>query len=188
MDKASHSSIERLGSSICQVCQGLGDLRNPRGALVEMPEGQRLDGHYHYIYMHHPSIAALVRSAKGCSICKVLCHDLRSGHATDFDQAAGVVSPALTTASKRVKSIMDAETSHDQAAAYLAEQVKSMTYFYDLDLGDIGKGRIIIQHSSHDKLGPRGTIDKLYTRVNLPNVDFLYGVLSGFQTSCRSIS
>lgn len=181
MDNLGDSNLLRLGSSVCEVCQGLGDLRNPRGAVVDTPEGRRGFGYYLYIYMHHPSVAALLRSAEGCSICTVLCHGLRSSNAIEFSQAADALAPAPTNASTHAKS-------DDEVATCLAERVKSKNSFERSDLADIGKGRIILRHYSNDELGLRGTTGKFVIEADVLNNDSLYGVFSGFQNSCRSIS
>lgn len=148
---------------------------------MDKPEGRRSSpGRYLYIYMHHPSVAALARSAEGCSICTVLRHGLRSSHTTEFDQAANAVSPAPTTASTHVKS-------DDEVATCLAERVKSKNSFEELDLADIGKGRLIIQYSSHDKPGLREATGNFLIQADILNSDSLFGAFYGFQTSCRSI-
>lgn len=186
MNSDRDSNFELINSSVCHACRSLGDMSSPRGALVDAPEGRRQLGRYHYIYMHHPSVAALVRSAKGCSICNVLRNTLRRLNKPQFDKAAATVTPALTTASTSATSIADAEQSDDEVATRLAEQVKLKTSLKRLDLGDIGKGRIIIQHSSHNKLGPRGNTDIFNIRAYVLDAWSLSVYLSVFQTSCRS--
>lgn len=191
MDNVSDSSFQRLGSSFCHVCEGFGDMQNPRGALVEAPEGRRGLGRYFYTYMHHPSVAALVRSAEaGCNICAVICYEMRFNNRARFDEAAAMLSAALTTASTHSEWIMNTRQSDDDtsAATQLAKCAESRDHLKDLDLGDAGNGRIVIEHSSHDKPGPWGTADKFTVKAYAFNVKFVYAYLSGFQTSCRSIS
>lgn len=193
MDNASDSSFDLLGSSTCGVCQGFGDMSSPRGALVDIPEEQQGRGRYLYMYMHHPSVAALARSAKaGCSICKVIRYELRSLSQAEFDRkAAATVSPALTTATTlHSEWIMNTKQSDDDTliATQLAKCAKLRDPLKILDLGNAGKGRIVIEHFACDKPGPRGTTGKFHVEVYVVNSNFLKGSLSGFQNSCRSIS
>lgn len=191
MDNASDSSFDLLASLTCGVCQGFGDFRNPRGALVEQPVGRRGLGRYRYMYMHHPNVAVLVRSAEaGCSVCAVIRDGLRYFHEAEFDEAAAAVSPALATGSMHAKSKMNAKQSDDdiQVATRLAKCAKPRNPGENLDLGNIGKGRIVLEHGSLDELALRGNTGQRNIEVHVLNVNPLHFFLFGFKTSCRSIS
>lgn len=66
MDNAGVSSHENIASLGSDVCQGLGDMQDPRWFLVERESDfSYLCGPYIYTYVHHASIEALAASADG---------------------------------------------------------------------------------------------------------------------------
>lgn len=157
---------------------------------MEQPVGRRGLGRYLYMYMHHPSVAVLVRSAEaGCSVCTVIRGVLRHIYPAEFDEAAATVSPVLATASTHPEWMMNTEQSDDdiQVATRLAECAKSRNPTEDLNLGDIGEGRIVLEHGSLDELALRGNTGQRLVKVYVLNADRLSGHLFGFKNSCRSI-
>lgn len=181
MDNASDSSIELLGSSVCQVCQGLGDLRNPRGAFTNIPER---DG-FLYRYMHHPSVPALVRSSEaGCRVCTVLRYTVSRDGETYFNGIGASMHRESTMNTKQ------SAADDVSLATRLAECAKSKnsSQLTELDLGNTGKGRIVIEHFPCDELGLRGTTSKFHGTVYALVDDLssaLFEFFYGFQTSCR---
>lgn len=84
MDNGGSLSLDTVGSSFCHACQGLFDLKSPRGCVIDNdrsyhPEPypsdpERASSRYIYVYIHHANAAALLASARaGCSLCKMMC-------------------------------------------------------------------------------------------------------------------
>lgn len=69
-------------SRICDVCQGFGEDRHPRGLLqTRVPENGAKESSY--LYLHYPDVILLKNSAsKNCQACQVIlsCLEARKGN------------------------------------------------------------------------------------------------------------
>lgn len=159
MDSDSISSFESVGSSgssICPVCQGIGDLKNPRGVSVKLPDDHFSLKRYAYVYMHYPSLRALCNHADCCDMCQLLRDTLKLHIAKGFDKAA------------------TAESDDDASIATdLAELTTKENLLIVQDFKHFGSRRIALRHFSDEETGPRGSrndfdIEVLALGHNLP--------------------
>lgn len=146
MNDAGAASSEPLGSSVCDVCQGLCDMRNPRGVIFSMPDGSRHT--YCYMYIHHANLKVLFASADaGCTTCKVIGDDFRERGARvsrigpeDMEQTFVDESAQTNSGAQTVPSDKDVAT-----ALQLAELVNREQLYHERDLSIHAPGRITMR-------------------------------------------
>lgn len=154
MDHSKGSSLESMGSpssSLCPVCQGIGDLKNPRGVSVKIQDDRWSE--YAYVYMHYPSIGALYNSAEaGCDLCKLLRSELQRDIVGDFNKATAACSPEPDDASS--------------IAADLAEFTRPENlHISAMDFKHGRSRRIVLLHHSKEGTGPRGDLTHFHIRI-----------------------
>lgn len=200
MDKKSDSSFRSGGlsaSSVCPVCQGFGDLKNPRGVSVKLSEEYsrpHLPKNYYsrpgfvYIYMHYPNIWALYNSAEaGCGMCKLLHSELHA-YIVRFGEATAACSPAPeTTATHPLSTIYAAESDDDALiAAHLAELTRSDNLQYSPALKHVLGTRIALQHPCDKSTGPRGMSHIFNIEILAPSYNYTANV-RGFNHARKSM-
>lgn len=161
MTNAGTSRSEPLDSSACHVCQGIGDLKNPRGFVSDSEDffGQRVSTYY---YVHHPNVRALVNSGEaGCYTCALLSVKLKGHAAWNLDRAF-LTSPSACKTSRKdsTSTACIAQSQNDLlAATQLAKlaKTKDLGELKGPDLGIHGHGRIWLQFECKEKTGPRGS-------------------------------
>lgn len=169
-------------SSVCRVCQGLGDLSNPRGFTEKLEPAERryfpeVHAYYEYIYIyvHHPNVGVLIASAEaGCDGCTILCDGLRRQSGNDFDAIRALYPPVQ--GSKQPESVAQLTTTmanDTQAATRFADVIRQDRVFSDTHLEHYDNGRVVLsspcQHESgiracsHDDPWPSLTVKALTT-------------------------
>lgn len=145
MDSDSNSSFESVGSSgssVCPVCQGIGDLKNPRGVSVKLPDDHHSRKRYAYVYMHYPNLRVLCNHAEGCDMCKLLRDKLKRCIMKGFDKAA------------------TAESDDDASiATNLAELTRPENLQVRWKFKHFKSRRVALRHFSNERTGPRGGLD-----------------------------
>lgn len=132
MDNGGSLSFDTVDSSFCHACQGLFDMKSPRGCVIDHDRSydplygnnpERQSSRYIYVYIHHASAAALLASSRaGCSLCKMIC-DTAKDMISDYFSHAQLV---LAQESDQLKAEAHATLSNDDfpTATQLAELVK----------------------------------------------------------------
>lgn len=202
MANAASSSSDIIASSGCNVCQGLGDVRNPRWFLTERKpdDNSHLSGRYIYTYIHHANIGALAIAAdSGCGTCSIIGDALMGITSGGFSKdTAGILLDFVVddeTARLQLDSIAQpnsktqAEQSEHEAleARKLAQLAKREGLYTRQDLTIHGYGMIVIQSYYDEETGPwaRNRISDLQAFVLL-NTSQLHCDLLHFNTTCTS--
>lgn len=147
MNNPGTSSSKSFGHPGCHVCQGFGDLKNPRGRLFERTEKSCETIRYNYIYMHYPNIGALLKSAEaGCGMCIVICEAFRNREKAKFEVAAESSVSEYDT---------DVHSDNNSTATYDAEFAKPEN-LEPQNFEFSGSSRITIHYDYDEKTGPRG--------------------------------
>lgn len=193
MDNDINSSFESVGSSgssVCPVCQGIGDLKNPRGASVKLPDDHHSGKRYAYVYMHHPSLRVLCDSADaGCDMCALLRDVPRRRIGKGFHKATMACSPSPGTTGTHFESTKHAVESEDDAssiATNLAELTRPENLQKDWEFKHFRSRRIALRHFSDEGTGPRGSLKPFYIQVLALGHDFP-SKIRGFKQPCGSI-
>lgn len=157
-DSDGSSSFEPLGSFICDICQGFGDMENSRGFILKLePDEQRNDGAcYVYTYMHHPNVGALLASAEsGCKACTLVCNRLRNRNEDTFNRIVSLYSP--TAKSEHPEPVAHATQLSDDisTATQFAECVKQERAFTEERLRNYNNGRVVLILHCDTESGPR---------------------------------
>lgn len=157
-DSDDSSSFEPLASFSCDVCQGFGDMINPRAFFLKLkPDEQKYDGAcYVYTYMHHPNIGALIASAEsGCKACHIVYNSLRNRNRDILNGIVRLDSP--TGNSKHPESVAHAtQLSNDvSTAAQFAECAKQERAFTKERLRNYNNGRVVLVFHCDKESGPR---------------------------------
>lgn len=190
IDSDDSSTFEPLGSFICDICQGLGDMNNPRGFILKLEADEQGYGGacYVYTYMHHPNVGALLASAKsGCKACTLVCNDLRHRNKEEFNRIVSLYSP--NEKSKHPEPVAHATQLSDDisTATQFAECAKQKRAFTEERLGSYNNGRVVLVFRCDKESGPRGSSsdsqDILVWALTTP---LLRGYSSFFHSSCMS--
>lgn len=165
MHDAGAASSQPVGSSVCDVCQGICDMSNPRGFITPEPDHKithnKQKGYkYRYTYIHHADLKALFASADaGCTICQVIgdrfgerAMEAARGGSEDMDQTVANESAQPNSGAHTVQSDEDVVTAIELAELAGREQLYSAN-----DLSVHGPGRIIVQWSCKNKSDLAGT-------------------------------
>lgn len=147
MDNPGTSSPNSVGHPGCHVCQGFGDLKNPRGRLFERAEKSCDNTRYYYVYMHYPNIGALLKSAEaGCGMCIKIREAFKKRGLYKFEAAAQSSLSEYDT---------DAQSDNNSTSTYDAEFAKPENVNPENFLFS-GNSRITIHCDVDEKTGPRG--------------------------------
>lgn len=192
MDNAGDSSPGNVTSSGCDVCQGLGDTRNPRWFLVEPTPDDScyLPGRYIYTYIHHTSIEALATSADGgCTACAKI-GDALIGFGISGAFSAKTAELMAPNEIAQPNSTTNAVHAEDEALRVrnLAQLASREGIYKEEDLISHGYGMIILQFYSNKSSGPwvRNRVSEL--RAFVPrHKDRLRCDLLYFNTTCKYI-
>lgn len=190
MDRSSYSGVKSCRSfqPICPVCKGIGDLKNPRGVLVKLPDNHHSHKRYAYVYMHHPNLRVLCYYAEACKMCQLLRRQLRIHIPRDLDKTATAGSPApgcMGTHSTWAKHAAESD-DNDPIDTDLAELTKPENLRIRLDFEAFSSRRIVLRHFSDENNGPRGCIDHFDIEV-IALGHHLSGSLPGFKHPCGSM-
>lgn len=157
------SSSESVASFVCDVCQGFGDMKNPRGFSLKVePEDHyfvRDDKCYVYVYMHHPDLDTLLASeAEGCNVCAVICSSFRR-FSHDFNRQVSPLSPSLARKIRHPESVENTTQTNGEtlAATRFAGVVKQERGFTEDRLREYDNGRIVLIMGCNQESGPRGS-------------------------------
>lgn len=159
MDNTGDSSPGNVTSSGCDVCQGLGDMQNPRWFLVEpkLDESCYLPGRYIYTYIHHASIKALATSADGgCTACAKMGNALIGFGISSDAFSAETVELMARNEIAQPNSKTDAVHAEDEALRVrnFAQLASREGIYKENDLIIHGHGMIILQFYSNENSGP----------------------------------
>lgn len=192
INSTSHT-VGSPGSSICPVCQGIGDLKSPRGVSVKLPDNHYSRKRYAYIYMHYPNTGLLCHSEEaGCEMCKLLREELESqcwiARGKGFDEANTACSPAPGNTSTCPESIIHAAEIDDDVSIVtdLAELTRPESLRKTWDFKHVESRRIALRLFSDEEAGPRGSP----TPFNIEVFDLGHNFRSnipGFKQSCESM-
>lgn len=157
-------------SSVCDVCQGFGDLNNPRGYILENEEFA-LWTQFVYIYVHHANIEAVIASAgAGCEFCELIRQGLgrQSSDGSEYSKDATESSP--TRDSTQPDPIVPGVQPDEDilTPSQLAELARREGIITPDDLDVHGHGRVILQFESPErdlKYGPRD--EKLHREAGM---------------------
>lgn len=131
--------------SICDVCQGLVDMNNPRWFVVEQAQedASAVYGWFISTFVHCATRGALLDSAQaGCSCCKMF-YDMLWTYELP---RAGLVIPNL--------QVQAMKRAHDAAtAARLAKLGKREGIYREQDLSKQAHGRVVIHFYSGEASG-----------------------------------
>lgn len=196
MNNAGASTSLAAYSSVCDVCQGFGDLNNPRGYVLETKGNEWLRSRSVYTYVHHANMEVVIASAEaGCKLCELISQGSRGPDVED------VLDPRRPGSDGSEYSEDDAESSptRDSAqpdpvvpvvqsgedvliASQLAELARRKGITKPADLDAHRDGRVILQVEPDGEYGPRG--DKLHhnTIISLDSTSGLRGVLNCFNS------
>lgn len=164
MDSDYVSSSEPAETSVCHVCQGFGDLSDPRGfteklqpdELMQYSRSSTATHEYIYIYVHHPNVGALMESAQaGCDVCEALCDRLKGYRGVDIDTLANPYPPVQGLKqpdSVAHTTLIDNDT---QAANQFAKLIRQDRPFTDSHLEHYDNGRVVLWLACGDEFGPR---------------------------------
>lgn len=161
MDSGDESpGSESVASFVCDICQGFGDMKNPRGFIlkIEREDDYRVydDTCYVYVYMHHPDLGTLLVSEdEGCDVCAVICSSFRgflSGNEDDDLES-------LARESEQPEPVADTTQTNDEllTATRFAAVVKQERGFTDERLEEYDNGRIVLIVDCNQESGPRGS-------------------------------
>lgn len=162
-------SSEPVASSVCHVCQGIGDLSNPRGFCEslewkEQRDWPGVDKHceYIYIYVHHANFMVLLASAEaGCDVCAVLCNSLREHIDNDPETAAALyATPQMSKQPESVARIVPMDDDI-QSATQFAEVMRQDRAFTKDRLEDYNNGRVVLLFRCDNESGPRACSSSL---------------------------
>lgn len=156
-DSDDSSTFEALGSFICDICQGFGDMKNSRGFSLRLePDEQKYDGAcYSYTYIHHPNVGALLASSEsGCKVCTLVCNSLRDGNEYVFNRIASLYSP--TRKSKDPNPVAHAIQLSDDisTATQFAEYAKNERALTEERLTNYSNGRVVLIFHCDTESGP----------------------------------
>lgn len=157
MDSDDSSSFERLASFICDICQGFGDMKNPRGFILKLePDEHSLNDSSHvYTYMHHANVGALLASEKsGCKACTLICNRLRDPNEDIFNRLVRLYSP--TGQSEHPEPAVHATQLSDDisTATQFAECAKQDRAFTEERLRNYDNGRVVLVFHCDKESGP----------------------------------
>lgn len=167
MDSDSNVSFESIGfsgSPVCPVCQGFGDLENPRGVLVKLPDNHYSRKRYAYVYMHYPSLRVLFNHAEGCDMCQLLCDGLEYC-IPGFDKAATAESDNEASIATNLEELTRPENLHIRR-----------------DFEHFESRRVALRYFSDEETGPRGSLDYIDTEVIALGHNFR-SIIRGFKHS-----
>lgn len=166
MKNAGTSRSEPLGSSACHVCQGIGDLKNPRGLMAKTLLG------YGYWYLHHPNLRALLNSGEaGCCTCALFCVRLKESAGSLYSKDLFTLA-CETPGEDSTSTAYFAQSRNDiLAATQLAKLAKEdkLNGIAAPDLGIHGHGRVLLCFICKDKTGLRSSKGHNRARIFVPN-------------------
>lgn len=157
IDSDDFLSFEPLGSFICDICQGFGDIKSSRGFVLKLePDEQEFHGAcYVYTYMHHPNVGALLASAvSGCKACTLVCNRLRDCKKDMFNRMVSLCSP--NGKSKHPEPVAHATQLSDDisTATQFAECAKHERAFTEERLRNYSNGRVVLVFQCDKESGP----------------------------------
>lgn len=166
MDNAGASTSLATHSSVCDVCQGFGDLNNPRGYVskVELYDKNRVWGDFVYTYVHYANIELAVASAKaGCEVCDLICDGLGRPRSSGSEHSKDDADSSAARDSAQSDPVVAVVQSDEDVltASQLAELARREGIFRPADLDAYGHGRVVLQVYSDEEYWPRD--DKLYS-------------------------
>lgn len=189
------SSFESVVSFVCDICQGFGDMKNPRGFIMKLePEEKfpnRDDECYVYAYMHHPNVGTLlVSKEEGCDVCAIVCSSLRSSNHDVFDEQVALCSPVGR--SEQPDSIASIVQTNGETwtATLFAGVLKQDRAFTEDRLRKYDNGRIVLIVRCDQEAGPRGSsktsqhVDALV--MGLPALHMRSPSFTVFNSACAS--
>lgn len=152
------SSFKPLGSFICDICQGFGDMMNSRGFILKLEgDEQGFDGAcYVYTYMHHLNVLTLLESAgSGCKSCIQIRDTLMVPNRHKFNRIVRLYLPARE--SKHAEPVAGATQLSDDisTATQFAECVKQERAFTEERLRNYNNGRVVLVFHCDTESGPR---------------------------------
>lgn len=190
MDSDSDSSFEFEDSlpSACPVCRGIGDLKNPRGVSVKLPDRNERHKRYAYVYMHHPSIRVLCKYSKACKMCRLLRKELKAHVPVGFDKFAAAYSPPPRATETRPESTTHATEPDDdyESIATDLQELRKPHNLRMLDFKHFRSRRVVLRCFFDDDAGPRGSINRFDVEVLALGYCHL-GKIRGFIHPCKSI-
>lgn len=151
MNNAGTSRSEPLGSSACHVCQGIGDLKNPRGLMAK-------GFFYGYWYLHHPNLRALLSSGDaGCSTCALFYVKLKEAAGSLYSKDSFTLACETPREDSTSTSYFAQSQSDILAARQLAKLAKreKLSGIAVPDLGIHGHGRVLLCFKCKEKTGLR---------------------------------
>lgn len=152
MENNDVSSSQIVDSSVCDVCQGFGDLNSPRAVAVETAEKFRERGRYLYIYMHHPNFRTLQESAEGgCDICTALL-DMLIDEGEIPNEYAAASSRSQSTAPQPKSAVPVAQFGDSTLMATCLAELAKQDYSEQVEAEMIS-----MKVYCDNKTGPRGS-------------------------------
>lgn len=164
MDSGDESSSSgSLASFVCDICQGFGDMKNPRGFILKIePEDDfRVydDTCYVYVYVHHPDLdTLLVSEEEGCNVCAVICSSFREyGFDARLNRQPQVDLDSPAQNSKRQERVANTTQTNDETltATRFAGLVRQERGFTEERLMKYDNGRIVLIMDRNQESGPR---------------------------------
>lgn len=181
MNNASASASLAAHSSVCDVCQGFGDLNNPRGYVLEGSYDK-----FFYTYVHHANNEAVIASAEaGCKLCELIRQGLERASYDGFDHSKDDVESSPTPDSAQPDSVVHVVQSDEDilTAPQIAELARRQGISSLAHLDDIGHGRVILQVYSGAECGPRDDNFQSHERIYVETTSGLRFHLSCFNSS-----
>lgn len=196
MYSGDESSSSELGASfVCDICQGFGDMKNPRGFILKLKPEEKIwdDACYVYAYMHHANVRALLASEeKGCDVCAIICSSFREYSHGEFHKQVAQYSQAREF--KRLRSMANTTQTDDEAltATRFAGVVKKERAFTEERLRKYDNGRIVLVVYCDQESGPRGSSKashSVYAWVlGIPLLEACRTLFTVFKSACVFLS
>lgn len=153
-DIAKTGSIDQNYCTVCNICEGIGEVDHPRSRILDTSAS----GWFFYIYLHYPDLRLLRSSYEryACQTCRLI-------HSCIQHQSSGSMDLDDEQERDEMDRLANFDISQDTAkAASLvasAEIDKNCIYEWPftsaLQIEGCGSGRVALRITCHSRRGPR---------------------------------
>lgn len=161
---AKTESINQNNSTVCNVCEGIGEEDHPRSKILDTSTS----GWFIYIYLHYPDLELLRSSYEqfACQTCRLIlsCIQHQSSESMDpqdeqeRDEGDGLANFDIAKDTDKAASLVaSAEIDKD----YIDEWPIRST----LQIEGCGSRRVALSITCHSRSGPRVNAEKMHLEV-----------------------